>query len=48
MAAIKPLVPKKDYNGIASQIRSMKRLWIGQGLDGLLKRRDEEAKMVQS
>lgn len=33
---------------IAAQIRSMKRLWVGQGLDGLLKRRDAEAKMVES
>jgi len=33
---------------IAKQIRSMKRLWVGQGLDGLLKRREAEAKMVES
>jgi hypothetical protein len=46
MAAIKPLVPQKDYAGIAAQIRSMKRLWEGRGLDGLLKRRDDEARLV--
>ena len=33
---------------IAKQIRSMKRLWVGQGLDGLLKRRDAEARLVES
>lgn len=33
---------------IAVQIRAMKRLWYGKGLDGLLRRRDDEAKMVES
>lgn len=46
MAAIKELVAKKDYAGIARQIRSMKRLWEDQGLDGLLKRREDEARLV--
>jgi hypothetical protein len=46
MAAIKPLVGQRDYPGIAAQIRSMKRLWEGRGLDGLLKRRDDEARLV--
>lgn len=32
---------------IAKQFRSMKRLWVGQDLDGLLTRRDNEAKLVQ-
>jgi hypothetical protein len=35
------------YVYIAQQIVSMKRLWVGKGLDGLLTRRDEEAKMVK-
>ena len=48
MANIRPLVLKKDYRGIAAQIRSMKRLWVGKGLDGLLRRRDEEAALVES
>ena len=47
MLNIKPLVLKKDYKGIAEEIRSMKRLWVGKGLVGLLKRRDAEAKMVE-
>lgn len=47
MLNIKPLVLKKDYKGIAQEIRNMKRLWVGKGLVGLLKRRDAEAKMVE-
>jgi GH24 family phage-related lysozyme (muramidase) len=48
MRNIKPLVLAKDYKGIAKEIRSMKRLWVGKNLDGLLKRRDSEADMVES
>lgn len=33
---------------IAVQFHSMKRLWVGQGLDGLLRRRDAEANLVLS
>ncbi|MDO6566440.1 hypothetical protein Q4561_05175 [Alteromonas sp. 1_MG-2023] len=47
MAAIKPLVTRKDYAGIALQITNMKRLWEGAGLDGLLHRRDDEANLVK-
>jgi GH24 family phage-related lysozyme (muramidase) len=36
------------YNYISQQIINMKRLWVGKGLDGLLTRRDEEAKLVKS
>jgi GH24 family phage-related lysozyme (muramidase) len=36
------------YDYIAGQIVAMKRLWIGKGLDGLLTRRDEEARLVKS
>jgi GH24 family phage-related lysozyme (muramidase) len=35
------------YGYIADQIISMKRLWVGKGLDGLLRRRNEEAAMVR-
>ena len=45
MKAIQPLVSAQDYEGIAAQIQKMKRLWIGKGLDGLLKRRDAEAQL---
>lgn len=48
MVNIKSLVLKKDYKGIAREIRSMKRLWEGKNMDGLIKRREEEAKMVES
>ena len=36
------------YNYIAQQIIDMKRLWIGKGLDGLLTRRNDEAKLIKS
>ena len=48
MRVIKELVPKKDYKGIAEELRSMKRIWEGKGLDGLLARREAEAKLVES
>lgn len=48
MLNIRNLISSKNYNAIANEIRSMKRLWIGKGLDGLLKRRDEEAQMIDS
>lgn len=48
MYNIKSLVKSKDYHGIADEIRSMKRLWVGKGLDGLLTRRDAEADLVES
>lgn len=47
MRTIKSMVPKKDYKGIAGQLREMKRLWAKVGLDGLLTRREEEAKLVE-
>lgn len=37
------LVAMRDYAGMANAIRGMKRLWAGQGVAGLLRRRDEEA-----
>lgn len=48
MATIVPLVKQQDYAGIALQIKEMKRLWEGKNLDGLLKRRDDEAKLVRN
>lgn len=33
---------------IAASIRSMRRLWTGQGLDGLLRRREAEARLVET
>jgi GH24 family phage-related lysozyme (muramidase) len=48
MRAIRELVPMGDLAGIAAQLRSMKRLWTGQGMAGLLRRRDAEAALVES
>jgi hypothetical protein len=39
---------KKDYKKIAKEFRSMKRIWLGKGLDGLLDRRESEAKLIES
>lgn len=41
-------VQNGDLQAIADQIRAMKRLWEGKGLDGLLRRRELEAKLVES
>jgi len=48
MRNIRDLVPKKDYKGIADQLRKMKRIWEGKGLDGLIARREAEAKLVET
>ncbi len=48
MKAIQALVKQQKYDEIADQIVSMKRLWEGTGLNGLLKRRDDEAKLVRN
>lgn len=48
MRAVRDAVARKDLQEIADQIRSMKRLWVGLGLNGLLKRRDAEADLVES
>lgn len=45
MKNIQPLVDRKDYKGIYNQILSMRRLWIGKNLPGLLTRRDWEANL---
>jgi hypothetical protein len=44
--ATKP-INKELYKYIADQIVAMKRLWTGKGLDGLLRRRDEEADIIR-
>ncbi|MDP3766508.1 MAG: hypothetical protein Q8S13_00700 [Dehalococcoidia bacterium] len=48
MRAIRDAVAKGDLKEIAAQLRAMKRLWEGQGLPGLLKRRDAEAALLES
>lgn len=48
MRAIRDAVAEDDLQEIADQLRAMKRLWVGRGLDGLLTRRDAEAALVES
>lgn len=48
MRAVRDAVANGDLQEIANQIRAMKRLWEGKGLDGLLRRRDAEADLVES
>jgi GH24 family phage-related lysozyme (muramidase) len=48
MRAIAAAVARGELQTIAKELRAMKRLWIGKGLDGLLRRRDEEAGLVAS
>jgi len=48
MRAVRDAVAEQNLREIARQIRLMKRLWEGKGLDGLLKRRDAEAGLVES
>lgn len=48
MRAVRDAVAAGDLQEIADQLRAMKRLWVGKGLDGLLARRDAEAALVES
>jgi GH24 family phage-related lysozyme (muramidase) len=48
MRAIRDAVAEQDLHEIANQLRAMKRLWQGKGLDGLLQRREAEAVLVES
>ena len=47
MRAIRDAVAAGDLREIARQLRLMKRLWRGKGLDGLLRRREDEAALVE-
>jgi hypothetical protein len=47
MKAIQPLVQAGDLQGIAVQLRSMKRLWDIKVLPGLHARRDREAELIE-
>ncbi|MEE4279097.1 MAG: hypothetical protein V2I82_11575 [Halieaceae bacterium] len=46
MRELRDHVRTRDYGAMERALRSMKRLWAGRNLDGLLKRRDEEADMI--
>ena len=47
MRNIRDLINKKDYKKIASEVRKMKRLWVGKNLDGLIQRREDEAALIE-
>ena len=47
MRQIRSYVAAGNVRGIPREIRSMKRLWIGKGLDGLIRRREAEARLVE-
>jgi GH24 family phage-related lysozyme (muramidase) len=42
------LSPSQRLNKIAASLRAMKRIWQGQGVAGLLRRREEEAALVET
>lgn len=48
MRAIRDHVAAGHIDRIPAEIRKMKRIWQGQGLDGLLVRREAEAKLIES
>jgi GH24 family phage-related lysozyme (muramidase) len=51
MRTIKDLLdrePPYDLAAIAGELRDMKRIWQGKGLDGLITRREREARLVES
>lgn len=48
MRLIRAAIIAKNYSAIPALIRGMKRLWANAGLPGLLRRRDEEAKLFEA
>jgi GH24 family phage-related lysozyme (muramidase) len=47
MRTIRDAVARQDLRAIADQLRQMKRLWENKNLDGLLLRREAEARLVE-
>lgn len=47
MRELQPAVVRKDYAEMARLFRSMKRLWAGQGMDGLLTRCEARAVLCE-
>lgn len=47
MRNIRTHMISKEFDKIPDEIRAMKRIWRGQGLDGLLRRRDAEAALFE-
>lgn len=49
MAAMKGMVPSKNYSGMAAQLRKSKRVWKGTSIQrGMERRRDAEAKLMET
>jgi len=48
MRGLKEAIKNKDYQEMADQTRAMKRLWYGKGMDGVILRREKEAKLYES
>jgi hypothetical protein len=48
MRAIRQHMAERRFERIPDEFRSMKRLWRGKGLDGLLARRDREASLFEA
>jgi hypothetical protein len=48
MRHIRTHLAARRINNIPGEIRSMKRLWTGKNLPGLLRRRDAEARLIES
>lgn len=48
MRQIRDAVAREDLPAIAQSLRQMKRLWEGQGMAGLIARREAEAKLVEA
>lgn len=46
MRELAPLITSGDYAGIAEKIESMKRLWQGKQMGGLIARRENEANLI--
>lgn len=47
MRNIKSHLALRHYRKIPAEFRSMKRLWVGKGLDGLIERRETEARLFE-
>jgi len=47
MRELQPAVVRRDYAEMARLFRSMKRLWAGQGMDGLLTRCEDRAVLCE-
>ncbi len=48
MRAIRDLMTAREFDKIPSEFRSMKRLWEGKGLPGLIARREQEAQLFEA